>query len=427
MRALSEFRPPQPSRVLIWLSQSLLPVYVSVIERLTFKFLESPDHPLKFLKGKSVVVVINHGDRQDPLVVVALAKYMRETFYCLVAREVFDWYHGALGWLFQKLGCYSVNRGVADFRSIHTTHQILAHSHRKLVVFPEAEITGDEQSVHKLNSSFIHLLLESQEDIAESEPEHSIWVLPVGVSYRLETSLEKSVSGLVRKIERRLGIGHSGKIDIETRVSTAVHKVMQNLSDGYKCASLENHPGAEQARLLARHICERIANAAHIDCDHLKTEEHLMYFLRNHLVAALAARRRRTTSSEQRLSRDSARTYGEFLKDLDRVERLLILQRLLVRQSSPIQICRILDFLEAETFGRMTKKGRQCASVYIGKPIEILPYLQLYKSNKNTAIDALSADIRQDMQIALDSSRQVSGHSSGATAQQSFSKSSQAC
>ncbi len=413
MRALSEFKPPQPSTALIWLSQLLLPVYVSVIERLTFEFSESPARPLKFLKGKSVVVVINHGDRQDPLVVVALAKHMRETFYCLVAREVFDWYHGMLGWLFQKLGCYSVNRGVADFRSIHTTHEILAHSHRKLVVFPEAEITGDEQSVHELNPSFIHLLLESQEDIAKSEPEHSIWVLPVGVSYRLESSLEKSVSVLLRKIERRLRLGHTGKIEIRMRVLNAVDKVINNLSDEYKCPLLENQPREEQVRRLA---CERIANFAHIQFEHFKTEEHLMYFLRNHLVNALEVGRRGATTHREDLSRDFVNTYGEFLNDLDRVKRLLILQRILKRKSSPIQICRMLDFLEAETFGRMTKKGRQCASIFIDKPIEVLPYLESYRSRKSTAIDSLMKSVREGLQTALDKSRDVSssipGHKS---------------
>lgn len=215
------------------------------------------------------MIIINHGDRQDPLVVVALAKHMHETFYCLVAREVFDWYHGMLGWLVQKLGCYSVNRGVAGFRSIHTTHQILAHSHRKLVVFPEAEITGDEQSVHELNPSFIHLLLETQEDITISEPEHSILVLPVGVSYRLETSLEKRGSRLLRRIERRLDIGHTQKIEIKTRILNAVDKVMKNLSEEYKWLIVEKQPREEQVRLLVRHICERIANFARIECKRL--------------------------------------------------------------------------------------------------------------------------------------------------------------
>lgn len=329
-----------------------------------------------------MVVVINHGDRQDPLVVVALAKHLHETFYILVAREVFDWYHGALGWLFQKLGCYSVNRGVADFRSIHTTNQILAHSHRKLIVFPEAEITGYEESVHELNSSFIHLLLESQENIARKEPEHSIWVVPIGVSYQLKTSLEKSVSRLLRKIERHLHIGRLKNMDLRARVFAAVDKIVQDLSKSYHCANFEDESRVEKVRLLARHICERIASYEQIKCEHLKSEEKLMYFLRNHLVNALAKSKAGATSNEQSLSLETAKTYSKFLKDLDRVERLSILHRLLRRRSSEIQVCRIMDFLEAETTGRMTKKGWQCASIFIGKPIEVLPYLEPIRQAK---------------------------------------------
>jgi 1-acyl-sn-glycerol-3-phosphate acyltransferase len=62
----------------------------------------------------------------------------------MVAREVFDWYHGVLGWFFQKFGCYSVNRGSGDVTSIETTKRILRLGQHKLIVFPEAEITGDD-------------------------------------------------------------------------------------------------------------------------------------------------------------------------------------------------------------------------------------------------------------------------------------------
>lgn len=415
MRALSEFKPPKPNRLVIWFCEALLPVYVNIVERLTFRFFESPGQPLKFLKGKSVVVVINHGDRQDPLVVVALAKHMGEAFYCLVAREVFDWYNGMLGWLFQKLGCYSVNRGVADFRSIHTTHQILAHSHSKLIVFPESEITGDEQSVHELNASFIHLLLESQEDLAKSASGQSIWVLPIGVSYRLESSLEKSVSRLLRKIERRLHIDQKESDDIESRVFAAVDKVLQNFAKRYMISFGDAQSRVEQVRISARLICERIANYTDFKTEHLKTEEMLMYFLRNRVANGLATVKHHSAAQAQSLSPEVARTYRNFLEDLDRVERLLILHRILKHPSSPIQICRIMDFLEAETTGRMTKKGRQCASILIGKPIEVLPYLQSYKSCKDTAIKRLSTDIRRDMQTTLDSSRQISNPSHGTT------------
>ncbi len=68
---MSDFKPPKPNRAIIWLSELLLPIYLNLVERVSFDFFETPDRPVEFLKGKSAVVVLNHSDRQDPLLVMA--------------------------------------------------------------------------------------------------------------------------------------------------------------------------------------------------------------------------------------------------------------------------------------------------------------------------------------------------------------------
>lgn len=392
MPPLSQFRPPKPSKAWIWLCLRLFPFYTKYVENLSFKFLENPLHPLAFTRDKSVVIAINHGDRQDPLVVIALAKHMNESIYCLVAREVFDWYHGLLGWLFQKLGGYSVNRGVADFRSIHTTQLILARSNKKLVVFPEAEITGDEIRVHDLNPSFIHLLLESQEHIAKKDPAHALWILPVGVSYVLKSSLHSALSKLLKQIENRIGIETKDDKrpqtdkEIEHRVLFTMQKYLHNLSMEHQFSFDENKIAPEQVRRLARHICEEIAAAIKIDCQAPEAEEEFMYLLRNRLS-------------------EIADNNSTFLHNLDQVERLLILQRILRCQTSPIEICRIMDFLEAELFNRMTRKGKQLATIAFGEPIALLPLLQGYAESKEDSIEKLSDSVRGEIQRALNKAR----------------------
>jgi len=73
------------------------------------------------------------------------------------------------GLLFQSLGCYSVARGRADFHSIATTRKILRTGHRKLVVFPEAEITADSEQTHDLHKAIFHIILGVQKELSESE------------------------------------------------------------------------------------------------------------------------------------------------------------------------------------------------------------------------------------------------------------------
>jgi len=402
---VSDFKPPKPNQAVIWLSEFLLPFYLNFVERVSFRFFEGPDRPLDFLRGKPTVIVLNHSDRQDPLLLVALAKYMREPFYCVVARETFDWYFGFLGWLFQRLGCFSVDRGTADFRSINMIKKVLTETTRKFLVFPEGEITGDDRYVHEISTALIHIFIKAQNEIADGDEQKSIWILPAGVSYRLETDLHSAIDKTLRTIERRLSIKSDGGPDIEHRVHVAVGTVLRRLAQHYKFVLSEHDPPHEQVRLLARHICDRINEYKVSVSEESPTEQvstdQLLYKLRSDISDELESARINTDYGNE-LQRNTLKTYSEFMRDLDRVERLSIVERILKQKTSPIQICRVTDFLEAETTGRMTAKGRQTASIYFGEPIDVLPYVRAYKADKDEAITQLRDHVQHNLQLALD-------------------------
>jgi 1-acyl-sn-glycerol-3-phosphate acyltransferase len=400
---MSDFRPPKPNKAVIEFSEFLLPYYLKFVERLTFDFYAGPDQPVRFLKGKKVVIVVNHSDRQDPLLVVALAKYMKEEFYCVAAREVFDWSYGILGWLFQRFGCFSVNRGSADFKSIHTIQKILKQSSRKFLVFPEGEVTGDDHLIHDIGAALIHIFLKTQKEIADSHSSESIWILPIGISYKLETVLKPSVDKVLKKIERHLGIEPDSELEIKIRTSNAFNSLLNQLSKQYGLAIPTTPQQSEFVRLLARHILELVSEVAtdHKTANEISSEQ-LLHNLRNDITKQVSLKESRSIDNQ------TARRFPELLKDLDRVERLLIVERVLAQPSSPIQICRIIDFLESEICGKMTAKGRQRATVFFGNPIEIQPYLPAYQSDKNAAVQSLSEAVKHGLQLALDNSHAIS-------------------
>ncbi len=400
MQALSDFRPPKPNRLIIGLCELLFPFYLRFVDPLSFEFSESADRLSKFLKDKTTVIVLNHPDKQDPLILIALARYIRDAFYCIAAREVFDWNHGMLGWLFQRLGCYSVNRGTVDFRSIQTTRKILTRLQSKLVVFPEGEVTADDQVVHEVSPALMHILLEAQRAIAKPDPTKSIWLLPIGLSYSLQTSLDESINKPLRAIEHKLSIVHNDRISCDQRVQIAIHTVLKCLAAHYNFVLPDEIPNNEQVRLLAQHICKRISAHVAVESTEKNSTEQLLHCLRNYVVKKMDVEKARS-KYERQLRQSTWKTYREFVSDLDRVERLLIFQRVLCRKPSPIQICRMVDFLESETCGQMTAKGRQRASIFIGQPIDLLPFLQMFDSCKTLAIDELSNRVRKELQSAL--------------------------
>lgn len=395
-----------PNRVVIGLSELLFPAYLKFVLRLSIDFVDSSELTLKLLADNPVVIAVNHSDKQDPFIVVALAKYMHDIVYCPTAREVFDWNHGIIGWLIQRFGCFSVNRGVVDTRSIRTIQNILTHGRNRMVVFPEAEVTGDDRSVHEVSHALVHVLLRAQNELAKDRSE-PICILPVGVSYSLETALQSSVVPTLNLIERKLSIRQSDQLpDLDTRLRGAIDEVLHAISEQYRFKLPEEQPHHEQVSLLARHICTRISayisdEAASVAKE--ETTESLLHRLRNEVMNYDYSKR--VQSPYRRgLRKRNSNSAREWVGDLDRVERLLIFQRVLNQTASPIQTCRVVDFLENEVCGRMTAKGRQRARVVLGEPIDVSPYLELYKSSKSDAIEQLSTTVRDAIQSTLDKS-----------------------
>jgi len=393
------FQPPEPSSLFISLCKFLLPVYSCFRDHLSFRIKDTGS--VAALQNQNTIIVLNHSDRQDPLVVIALAKYFGEEFYTMAAREIFDWHYGILGWMLRKFGCYSINRGVADHKSIAATKEILQQGKRKLLIFPEAEITADEHKIHKISTALVHIFLEAQEQLHSIDKERSIWILPVGVSYHLTTPFAKSVEKALHTVENHIGLDPTRSID--QRIDAAIRAILNNLISHYNCQMPENLKQHEQVEFLIHHICQRIAHYVG-NSQNFHSIEKMQYALRNDVMQRL-----RTAINESHheihLAQSDRTIFREFINDLDRVERLSIFSRILQRERSLIQACRILDFLEMETTGQVSSKGRQEVSIFISDPIKVSAYFELFDRSKREAIDTLHSDIHDRLQLALDRSQ----------------------
>lgn len=341
---------------------------------------------------------MNHPDRQDPLSIIALANYLGEPLFTVVAREVFDWDHGARGWLFQRIGCYSVNRGVIDVRSIRTTSTLLKDV-RKLFVFPEAHITGDNDRVHELQSSFMHLLLDVQADMLKNSLQKPIYIVPVGVRYQLETDLESSLNKVVTAIEKKLALAPCS-LDMEARVIRCAQAILKFLGDQYGFNSSSYSNISDCALALVKHICRRMSEYVGLDWQKIDCHQQWLYQLR-HAVAKHLDRQPKDGDYPAKIKKSQSVIFRQFINDLDRVERLMILHRITRSELTDIQLCRVTDFMEQETLGRMTAKGRQTAVIQVSQPICVADYIDLYSASKTTAIETLTTRCKRQMQSAL--------------------------
>jgi 1-acyl-sn-glycerol-3-phosphate acyltransferase len=397
---LSDFKPPRPNASIIALTRWLYPIHLNHSAKLSVGFTRESLASLKKYDRERTVFVFNHPDRLDPLILGTLDKHLGQPASCVVAREVFDWDMGLRGLLFQSLGCYSVNRGAADLKSIRMTKNLLHSQCAKLIVFPEGKITCDSSHIHDLQRSFMHILLESQIELLRQTTSDSILIVPVATRYELETDLESSFPRTLQAIEHKLQVERVPNTSVIDRIQVALDRLLSDLTNVYHLNVPEELAAIEKIDRLANHICHKIGSYFDVQPEGCNARDCHLYFIRS--IVSRAIDERHGSPYQNSIAKKLHQTYKQFLVDLDRVERLLICHANLEREKTAIQACRTADFMEFELFGRMTPKGKQRAVVNFGEPLQVGSYLPLYANSKRDAVEKLSDDTRRNLQAALD-------------------------
>lgn len=388
---MHDFKEPKPNTAVIEFCKLILPAWLAVREHLTVRLADDCKEVMQLLRHKRVAILSNHPDRQDPFVICAFARAIGEEFYCMAAREVFDWDHGLRGWLFQRLGAYSVVRGKADFQAISTTKRLLLEGQKKLVLFPEAEITADEQHIHDIPESVSHILLKTQLELSKEVPEESLFVLPLAIRYVLESNFEIAVHISLLEAEREFGIRTGRNNDAFSRTRTVVDAYLRSLIKAYRLPNQEHPQELSQfAETVAEQLMKKVTAQFGIHIEDGCSLHERLYRLRYAI-------------REQGYPDDAVRLQKRFhANDLDRLERLLILQRALLHPQSKLQAIRELDLIDSELTGHVIPKGRQTAIVQLGAPIEVRSFLTRYKRAKEKTVQMLTKTCRIELQSTLD-------------------------
>ncbi|MEL7224449.1 MAG: 1-acyl-sn-glycerol-3-phosphate acyltransferase [Cyanobacteria bacterium J06576_12] len=95
---------------------------------------------VRSVEDARVVYVCNHPTMEDGITLFVLSARLGQMFHYIVAYEAFK---GWLGGFIQRLGCYSIRRGLGDRTSISQTLTILKQPRCRLVVLVRAAAFGE--------------------------------------------------------------------------------------------------------------------------------------------------------------------------------------------------------------------------------------------------------------------------------------------
>jgi hypothetical protein len=331
------------------------------------------------LRDANTVVLVNHADRMDPLVVFSLSRFTRENFYYLSARELFT---GVEGWVLQQCGAYSVVRGTpADEQSRERTIELIAEGQRKLIEFPEGDVSGRDDEILPLKTDGLHNIVEAQNRLI-SRVGRAVYLLPTVIYYEVDPHAEPDLMSSAARLEEIFGMSNHSS-SLEDRLDLLLAVVIDRLQRRYNVTSAGPHSG--RLRAIVGHAARALAKSLGVGLDEhsLESEAGALHSVRS------AIRQLRIESNS-------------LTRVLDILQQLLILASTLEQQRFTLEKAwRILDRLELLLLHRSYPKGHRRARVTTAVPINLRAVMDSLGWDETLAVQMLEARIRSSMKSTL--------------------------
>lgn len=398
---MSDFKPPIENRAFLSLCKWGLPLEMNLRARIAVHVEGDGLERLKAARKHRSVLVCNHSDQFDPEVTFALSKMLGEDFYFVAAREVFDWVHGLVGWCFQNLGCYSVVRGQADYESFRMTKDILVKGKRRLVMYPEGEVTRQPDRILPLRKGAFKLFMEAQEELKEQSGE-PLYVVPIAIRWTYRDDIRPRLHAALRRVESKLRIiPPSG--DIISRIEYASQVMASILEEEYSAKPQPHLPFDRRIIALRAHILKTMAAGLNVELP--EDEGHLDWLRRLNNALDSFVKQDMTDKPEfQRRLHKEVQMKAERLRgDLIRVQHLIgVSDKIDPRPLTGERLAHRVAQLEREVLGKVSYKGVRLAMITVGEPISLLDYYEDYKADNDHAVEAISKRVRAELQELID-------------------------
>lgn len=429
-----DFKPPLDWPFLLWWSKINFPLYLKLtLGDTTIKIEKGALERFNKLKGRRAMICPNHSNRHDPQVMFAFSREAEEYFNFVAAREVFDYDHGINGWWLQHAGCYSVVRGAADRESFKTTRRILVEGKKKLVLFPEGEISRQNDTLMPLESGAAQLSFWALTDLEkvlgceighkENDPLKplgpsayepkgaTIYIQPMAFKYTYPYDISSSLRETLKTLESKMGLKADPTAEFQPRLYAICEKLLQALDREYEFKAAEGATMNEHVKALRMHILERLAKRLEVELPKGSKELECVRILRNKIDDFIYQDEKAYSAYEKKVHDEKERIYRGYYKDLNRVVNFIsIYAGYVTERMTQERFAEVTERLEMEILGgEPSIKGPRQVLIDVGEAIDLSVHYADYKTHKKETIarvtDEIAAQI-SGMLKKLDDSRE---------------------
>jgi hypothetical protein len=339
---------------------------------------------------------------------------VKEDFNYIAAREVFDWEHGLNGWLLQHVGAYSVVRGAADRESFKMTRKVLSEGKKKLVLFPEGEISRQNDTLMALESGATQLTFWGVEELQKkiSKPDERIeplYLTPIALKYIFDADIRPALRKTLTMLENRLGLNNSSG-DFYPRLRAISAKLLATMEQEYGLKATAEATTNDRIQTLRKHILNSIAAQLHIALPPNAKPLECVRILRNAMDEFVYIDDTIKSEYHRKIHEEKAATIKGFYRDLDRVVNFIVIYEGYFReQNTQERFADVLERLETEVIGGdPSTKGSRRVLIDVGESINMSERYADYKKDKKAVLNEITdqiADQITKMLVKLDSHR----------------------
>ncbi len=404
------FYPPKQIPLMARLVQSISYILARILYKAKLSVSEESVAKVRAIDSDTrVVLVCNHPTMEDGMTLFVLSARIGELFHYVVAYEAFE---GLMGWFIQRLGCYSIRRGVGDRTSISQTLTLLKQPSCRLVIFPEGGCSYQNDTIMPFRPGAIQLPMSALAQMAKKkslEPVPDVLVVPVSLKYRYQQPMRQVIETTLSRLEERLNITSDVSLDGNTkernylRLRRVANQVILKIEQEAGLESKDELNWNQRIDRLKQIFIEKCEAA-------LEIEPNLNMPMRERVYRVQAL----LDDSEPTEVEKAARTELLGPNKISREEVFWDTVRLLnfdavydgyvAEAPTPERFLDTLTRLEREVFHleHAQPKAPRKACFYIGDPINLKDYLDDYQRDRTATIDQLSDRLRNIMQRNLD-------------------------
>ncbi len=396
------FEPPKDSPVLISLAQLLAPAVIRVRHGDTH--LEIVDDGLerfKRLKGKRTIICPNHPSEDDADIIFAFSRAVRESFNIMTAWELFHARGINQQWL-QHLGCFSIIRGAPDYASFRATRDLIVEGRKKVVIFPEGEISHDSDALLPLKPGAVQIGLAALDKLARQGRQTSVYILPLAIKYVYRTDVRDVLESCTSKLEEQLGITAPAGESLYNRLRRVAHCILFDLEKRYGYTPEPNASLNERISGLRSTVLRQVAANIGVELPPGGTQLEWAETLLSRIYDLRYAKEPPGTSQLKEEAAERAEQLRSLARDLHRVINFIgIYEGQIKDPATQEQLAELIDLFEEEVLGHRTIKGPRSVVIDVGGPLDLLEFHEEYKRDKANTVRRLTQALSSKLTLML--------------------------